>query len=112
MKSKPVAKGKEVKPASSDIVLWQIGACLLLTFIAYLPVLKAGFVNWDDDAYVVSNFTIRSFGNLKAIITEPVQGNYHPLTMLSLALNYAISGLQPFSYHFFNLILHLLNTVL
>ena len=40
----------------------------------------------------------------------PVGGNYHPLTVLSLALNYRISGYQPASYHWLNLLLHLANT--
>lgn len=87
-------------------------AALVLTFLAYLPVWRAQFVNWDDNTYVVTNLTIRSLGNFWDLMTVPVQGNYHPLTMLSLALNYAVSGLQPWSYHAVNLIFHLLNTYL
>ena len=89
-----------------------IGISLLLTFIAYLPALTADFVNWDDTDYVVKNAAIRSFSNFHDIVIKPVQGNYHPLTMLSLAFNYAMSGLKPGSYHFLNLLLHLINTVL
>ena len=48
----------------------------------------------------------------KGIVTQPVSSNYHPLTILSLAFNYGISGLTPFSYFFVNLLLHLLNTAL
>src|SRR6185436_5019321 len=47
-----------------------------------------------------------------AIFTEASASNYHPLTMLSLAFNYAISGTVPFSYHFVNWLLHILNTAL
>jgi tetratricopeptide (TPR) repeat protein len=100
------------KPASKDQGPLLIGVVILLTLIAFLPVFKAGFVNWDDDDYVVKNLAIRSFSNLKELMFSPVQGNYHPLTMISLALNYAVSGLHPLSYHVFNLILHLLNTLL
>jgi tetratricopeptide (TPR) repeat protein len=39
-------------------------------------------------------------------------GNYHPLTMISLAIDYQISGINPFTYHFTNLLLHASNAVL
>ena len=83
--------------------------CILLALIAYSPVFNAEFVNWDDDDYVVKNQSITSFNNIREIVTEPVQGNYHPLTMLSLAANYAVSGTDAGSYHVVNLLLHLLN---
>ncbi len=86
--------------------------CMILAFIVYSPVFNAGFVNWDDDDYVVKNYSITSFENIKEIITQPVQGNYHPLTMLTLAVNYAISGEKPGSYHVVNLLIHLLNILL
>ncbi len=85
---------------------------LFITFIAYLPVLNAGFVNWDDQQYVYENFLITSFSHLNELFTTPVQGNLHPLTMLSLAINYSISGYNAWSYHLVNLLFHLANTFL
>ena len=85
---------------------------LLVTFIAYIPSLKAGFVNWDDPDYVLNNHLIRNISNLEMIFTKPIQGNYHPLTVLSLAINYSISGLDAWSYHLFNLLFHLINCYL
>jgi hypothetical protein len=124
-KSKPIIKAEKTTVASSinktepqqtsapgkQVWIW-IGIALACTLIAYLPAFHAGFVNWDDDDYVVKNFLIRDLSNLKALITTPVQGNYHPLTMISLAINYAISELDPSSYHLFNIVLHLLNVLL
>ncbi len=89
-----------------------VGVCVALTFVAYLPTLHADFINLDDNDYVYANETIRSFSNLKSMLTEPLQGNYHPLTVMSLAMNYAISGNNASSYHWLNLLLHLANTVL
>ncbi|MEI7660952.1 MAG: tetratricopeptide repeat protein [Bacteroidota bacterium] len=86
--------------------------CILMGFIAYIPVFTARFVNWDDNDYVTKNSVIQSPGNFKAIITLPVQGNYHPLTMVTLAINYAVSGMDATSYHVVNLLLHLLNVLL
>ncbi len=91
---------------------WMLAICLLLTFFVYIPSFQADYVNWDDGDYVYDNTDIRSFSNLKAILTKPVQGNYHPVTMLSLALNYAISGKNPSSFHILNVLLHLFNVVL
>jgi protein O-mannosyl-transferase len=92
---------------------WHLPVILVLTFIIYIPVLNAGFVNWDDPDYVgENNFLIRNLSKLPEFFTTPVQGNYHPLTMLSLALNYAISGEDAWSYHLFNLIFHLINCIL
>lgn len=85
---------------------------LLLTLWAYIPSFSAHFVNWDDDEYVVLNPTIRSFHNWKDLLWTDMQGNYHPLTMFSLALNYAISGEDAWSYHTFNILIHLLNVLL
>ncbi|MGB0930656.1 MAG: tetratricopeptide repeat protein [Chitinophagales bacterium] len=84
---------------------------IIVTFIAYLPSLSNGITYWDDNMYVTENPMIFGFGseNLKAIFTQPIAGNYHPVTMLSLALNYQFSGINPFGYHLVNLLLHLLN---
>ena len=97
---------------SKKSVWLYIFICLVLTLIAYLPTFQAGFVTWDDPDYVLNNPAIKALGNLKEILMSPVQGNYHPLTMLSLAVNYAISGEDARSYHLVNLVLHLLNVVL
>jgi protein O-mannosyl-transferase len=90
---------------------WMLPFILGITFIAYIPSLGANFVNWDDGDYAYNNIFIRTF-NLKDIFTTPVQGNYHPLTMLTLAINYQVSGLNPWSYHLLNIIFHLINSIL
>lgn len=95
------------------VLLW-LGIVLALTAIAYSPSLSAGFTNWDDDVYVTSNpavlhpslaGVIRFFGSFH-------NGNYHPLTMLSLAIDGGILGPGPPVFHAVNLGLHLANTAL
>lgn len=83
---------------------------LVSTLITYWPSLQHGFI-WDDTFYVEKNSLIRSF-NLQEIFSRFVVGNYHPLTMLTLAAEYACFGLNPFFYHLVNLLIHLLNVVL
>ncbi len=102
---------KVIKPTHQNKWLY-LCTILLLTIIAYWPALKGEFLNWDDPDYVLNNLTIRSLGNIKQIFSTPIQGNYHPITMLSLAINYAISELNPVSYHVFNLLLHIANSIL
>lgn len=105
----PVAKKVNQAP---DYTYRLLAVALLLSLIAFIPAFKAGFVDWDDPDYIANNLLIRSFSNFKELITVPLQGNYHPLTMLSLTFNYAISGMNAGSYHALNIIFHLLNVFL
>lgn len=87
-------------------------ACV--TFIVYLPALGNGFVNWDDNDYVLNNPYIWSLNVafLKWAFWGFHVGNWHPLTWLSHALDYAIWGLNPRGHHLTNIILHVFNTFL
>ncbi len=83
---------------------------LLITFVAFAPSLRSGFL-WDDEAYIQNNLLIRSI-NLKDIFSQLVGGNYHPMTILVLAIQYHFYGLHEAGYHTVNLILHLANVIL
>jgi tetratricopeptide (TPR) repeat protein len=88
---------------------------VIVTFISLYPTVNNTWVNWDDDGYVLHNSLITSLDldGIVSIFQEPnLVGNYHPLTVLSLAVDYAISGEAPFAYHLHSLLLHLLNVVL
>jgi Tfp pilus assembly protein PilF len=87
------------------------GAVSLITFLVYLPSLKNAFVLLDDDAYVTQNPHIRSFGTafFKWAFLGFHEGNWHPLTWISHALDYAIWGLNPLGHHLTNNILHAIN---
>jgi protein O-mannosyl-transferase len=88
-----------------------LAVILLISFIAYLPVLHNGLLSWDDNSYIKDNPLIYSF-NLKDIFSQNVISNYHPLTILTLAAEYQFFGLNATGYHAFNLVLHLLNVIL
>lgn len=93
--------------------IWMI-VIAIATFIAYIPALNGDFTNWDDSVYVVSNPYIQSLSvkNLVAIFSENYMGNYHPLTMLSLAIDYQINKFDPFIFHLTNILIHILNSIL
>src|SRR5262245_11996599 len=86
----------------------------IVAALAYLPVLDAGFLNWDDPAYVTANQNIGtvSWQTVRWAFTNYAEGIWHPLTWLSLALDHSIYGLSPRGFHSTNLLLHLANTVL
>lgn len=100
--------------AGNKLAVWIcISAITIITFLVFSPSLGNGFTNWDDGEYVINNHLVVSNSiPIAKIFESPVAGNYHPLTMLSLALNYHYGGLNPFGYHLFNVIFHLLNTIL
>ena len=107
LERKPVVKKT---PENNDYYKW-LFPVLLITAVCLFPMLSNEFTNWDDQAYVLKNNLLVG-PDWSGIFSEPVVGNYHPLTMLSLAFNYAISGTEPFSYLLLNYLLHLLNTFL
>lgn len=83
----------------------------IAAFIIYIPALGNGFVNWDDPAYVYENLHIRSL-DVRWLLTGVVGSNYHPLTMLSHTIDYALFGLRPAGHHLTSIILHALNSAL
>lgn len=101
--------------AMNNRITWAVAISVaIITFLVYLPGLKNNFVNWDDGIYVYENNAIRTLdsGFLKWAFTNEVAGLWHPVTMLSFALNYAVGGLESFGYHLVNNLFHALNTFL
>jgi len=94
-----------------------IGFLLVITsvLIVYWGVLSNDFlVTWDDDAYVLENphLNINSTQDVAELFTITYEGNYHPISMLSLALDHAIWGEQSQGYHLTNILLHIANALL
>ncbi len=91
---------------------------MILSFIAMSPALKNEFVDWDDPEYVRDQPLIQSAKseNFRKLIETPIMGNYHPLTMYSLALDYKeLKGgntPDPAPFHRTNIVLHVLNSFL
>ncbi len=83
-------------------------AIVVVVLAAHRASLDAVFVFDDEDA-IVFNPHIQTF-DLAAPPQSPVSGR--PLVALSLAVNHAIDGVDPWGYHAFNLLLHALNALL
>ena len=86
----------------------------IIAFLVYIPSFGNGFVAWDDPRYVYDNPGIRTLdlAFLKRAFTEVYFSNWHPLTMISYAVDHALWGLNPLGYHIENAALHAVNTAL
>jgi protein O-mannosyl-transferase len=86
----------------------------LATFLVYLPALQNDYVYWDDNLYIFENPNIRSLD--AAFFRWAFFGfhvsNWHPLTWISHAVDYALWGLNPPGHHLTSVILHAVNTAL
>jgi tetratricopeptide (TPR) repeat protein len=89
-------------------------AILLVTAVALFPTLRNEFTNFDDDVLVTGNAMITQLtpGSVREIFTSFSSGLYHPLVLLSYAVEFKFFKLDPLAYHCTNLLLHLLNCVL
>jgi tetratricopeptide (TPR) repeat protein len=102
-------------------LLW-ISILAGVTLIAYIPAFNNQITSWDDEFYVNTNpylkdLSFKTIGELFKTDTY-YMGNYHPLSMLSLSIDYALGGedengnIHPFMFHFTNILLHILISVL
>ncbi|MBE9527672.1 MAG: tetratricopeptide repeat protein [Proteobacteria bacterium] len=85
-----------------------------LTFAVFYPTLSNGFVNWDDPTYIYKNRMIRSLDAefIKWAFTSIVSANWHPLTMISHAIDFALFGENPAGHHFTSILIHAINSLL
>jgi len=97
---------------------WIRGAVLLVllvTFAVYAPVLRHGFVEWDDPYYVTENSHVRAGLNASGVawaFTSREHANWHPLTWLSHMADVSLFGMSPWGHHLTSVLLHLANTLL
>ncbi|MHB8137449.1 MAG: tetratricopeptide repeat protein [Smithellaceae bacterium] len=93
-------------------------ALAILTVITFWSVKDCGFINYDDGMYVYENVYVKSGLNgdsiRQAFSSELVEksANWHPVTWLSLMLDYQMFGLNPQGYHLINLLIHIISTIL
>ncbi len=85
------------------------------TFVAFAPVLAAGFVNFDDPTYVTENPRVLAGLSLDGLVwaaTTTHAANWHPLTWISHQLDVQLFGLDARGHHLTSLLLHVANAVL
>lgn len=111
------------KPPGKGFIRNALILALALTAVSYSNIFNNELTNWDDDRYVNKNPYIRQItaDNLQAVFFGDAKfymGNYHPLTLLSLAVDFQLSDTQkvdkdieykvnPAIFHLTNLLLHM-----
>src|SRR5271157_2819755 len=95
---------------------WLICLGLALAVLAaYAPVRSAGFITYDDPAYVIANPHVQgglSLAGLLWALTTGHASNWHPLTWISHMLDFRLYGMNPAGHHLTSVALHLANSIL
>ena len=121
-KAKPTAKKAQKRVTEAppiapplDPRLWKLGACLAAAVVAlYWRVLANGFVDFDDDVYVLNNDHVKSgftLDGLRWAFGNAMNGNWHPLTWISHMLDVQWFGLNPAAHHMVSVLWHAANAV-
>lgn len=101
----------DINPAKQTFIIYIV--LILATCAIYWQVTHYGFVNLDDDDYVRKNIHIRmGWEGIRWAFTSIYAQFWHPLTWLSLTLDYELYGPNAGGYHLTNIILHTLSTLL
>jgi tetratricopeptide (TPR) repeat protein len=99
---------------NKNTILLSLILIALLGFAVYFNSLSGEFI-WDDNLLVKQNIYIRSWANLGDIFTRHIGGgatvvegsSYRPVQIITYMIDYSLWGLNPFGYHFTNILLHI-----
>jgi tetratricopeptide (TPR) repeat protein len=100
------------KPAGSrpfENIAVQMAALIVITVVAYANSLHGKFV-FDDQQIVLQNPALMNIHSLNDAIV--LGTGWRQLLFFTYGLNYYLSGLNTFSYHVLNVIIHVVNVLL
>jgi len=103
--------GRAYKKASALSVLkLGLAAGVVVAGILCYAHTQGGVFVFDDDHSILDNPYILHLWPISSAMSAPPQSTLagRPIVSLSLALNYAVSGRDVWSYHIFNILIHLL----
>jgi tetratricopeptide (TPR) repeat protein len=83
---------------------------IVFSLIAFGRILGNDFTNFDDNIYITENNHIKAGLNSETIkwaFSAVVSSNWHPLTLLSHALDWSLFGANASGHHLVNLLLHI-----
>lgn len=95
-----------------------IGVCVVLFLVTaglYGQIIDHGFVNYDDNIYLIENLQVQqgiTAENVQWAFRSTLLAHWHPLTWLSHMLDVELFGMDAGGHHFTNLIFHSTNSVL
>lgn len=111
------AEPKGLKTSRRSLLTFAMAASLIAaaTIAAYWGIGAAGFISFDDPAYVTGNYHVRqglTWAGAKWAFGAFEASNWHPLTWLSHMLDVQFFGLRPAGHHIVNLVFHAANSIL
>ena len=118
MGSKEESGRPSLQTPSASRETYIVSLCLLLvaaTLAFYNPIIHNQFIDFDDSSYILKNSWVQgglTWDTVKWSFTTFRDGNWHPVTWLSHALDCQIFRLNPAGHHYTNLLLHAANAVL
>lgn len=105
-----VQSRRRMPPARAALL---VGAGLVVATLAlFAPACANDFVNFDDPPYVTANSHVQAGPTGDGVVwafTVIREGNWHPLTWLSLEWDARCYGLKPWGFHLTNVLLHAAN---
>jgi hypothetical protein len=90
-------------------------ALAVVTLLLYAPMLRHGFVNYDDPDYITGNAHVKAgltWPGIAWAFTTGDAANWHPLTWISHMADCQLYGLNPAGHHLTNLLFHTTNALL
>ncbi len=80
----------------------------VVTFVAFLPALNNGFVEWDDQVVLLQNYNFRGLGwpQIRWMFSTGHMGHFQPMTWLTYGLDYTLWGMDPTGYHLTSMLFH------
>ncbi|MDB6068770.1 MAG: Tetratricopeptide 2 repeat protein [Pedosphaera sp.] len=97
---------------------WVIGICAMLavvTLFSYWPITHHGFVNIDDNEYIIDNPHVNTGLKVANVVWAMGSGyasNWHPLTWVSHMMDCQLFGMDAGKHHLTTLLFHTADTVL
>ena len=90
-----------------------MGLIALAGILFTRPAIQGQLLNYDDERYIANNELIVSLDgeHIQRMFTEYFDGHYHPITLLSLAIDKAVSDNAVKAHHQTNWWLHLFNAI-
>jgi Flp pilus assembly protein TadD len=113
-----MTNSQTAREAGNAATLQAVCVCFLLVLavlVVFGQTAHFGFVNYDDPLYVYENAQLSSGVSLKGVayaFTHVECSLYHPLTMISLRLDYQLHGPNAGGYHLANVLIHAASAVL
>lgn len=113
-KGAPPTRPARQKATARPTHYYWLGAILAAALLAYLPILKGQFINYDDDLYIVDNPLIQqlSFESARELFTAFYGNQYAPVAMILMGLQAKLFGGSTALFKLVSLLIHLANTAL